>query len=131
MTTSRSGMHTEAHDPHRVEWVVGMVSTLLVLALVGWIGWEAVTDKPEPPEFATNIIAVRSMADGDRVEFEVANRSGTTAAAVVIRGEAAAETIDVTFDYVPAQSTARGALIFSPGATRSGLSIKAIGYTEP
>jgi len=76
------------------------------------------------------------VAGGFRVEFELFNDGSTTAAAVEVRGElmgggAASEAAQVTFDYVPGKSSARGALLFAEDPAGRDIRIRAIGYTEP
>lgn len=136
MSPSRHSLHTEADDPHWLEWLSGLVSAALILALIGYIGWNAVTEEMEPPEFAIEATGMGRVSGGYRITFDIENRANTTAAAVIVRGELArgeetVETVDVTFDYVPGQSQSSGAILFStdPGSAR--LTLRAIGYADP
>lgn len=136
MSPSRHSLHTEADDPHWLEWLTGLVSAALIFALIGYIGWNAVTEEMEPPEFAIEATGMGRVSGGYRITFDIENRANTTAAAVIVRGELArgeetVETVDVTFDYVPGQSQSSGAILFStdPGSAR--LTLRAIGYADP
>ncbi|MBP1852320.1 TIGR02588 family protein [Rhizobium halophytocola] len=135
MTTTRNGIHTEDHEAHLVEWITGAVSGLLVAALIGWIGWQAVTASAEAPYFMVDGVRTTKIGDGWRVEFAVHNKANTTAAGVVVEGTLktgeTAETDQVTLDYVPGQSETTGGLMFSSDPAKAALKIRVAGYTEP
>ncbi len=124
-------------SPHVVEWIVGLSSTLLVVAMIGFIGFEVFSEEGGPPRLAVSILDQRSKAAPNELLFEVANSADTTAAAVVVRGELRgsgggdAETSEATFDYVPAHSKARGALIFTSPVDGGNAAIRVVGYADP
>lgn len=135
MTTISNNRNTEHGEPHWVEWATGLVSLVLVAGIITWVGYEAVTRSGERPRLSVSAIAV-SDASGHQVDFKVTNAATTTAAAVVVRGEIIengepVETIDVTFDYVPAQSGADGTLIFAEPPGGREVRIRAVGFTDP
>lgn len=128
--------HTESSDPHWIEWISGISSCVLVGAMIGWIAWQAITANDEPPQLSTTITQVRKSGSTFRVEFDIVNSAPVTAAGVTVMGEiidatAAVETAEVTFDYVPAQSKSRGALLFSTDPEGRDLRVRPSGYTEP
>ncbi len=43
MTRSDMNKHAEAIRPHWIEWVTGILSTLLVLSMIAWVTWEALS----------------------------------------------------------------------------------------
>lgn len=136
MTTIEKGKQTEGDAPHWIEWVTGLLSTALVIGMLGWVGYEAVTRGSENPELTIQTLTTTKVAAGYRVEFEIHNSATTTAAAVVVRGEimtnqTVAEDAEVTFDYVPSQSKVGGALIFSGDPAAGELRIRPVGYTDP
>ncbi|MGV8938790.1 MAG: TIGR02588 family protein [Allorhizobium sp.] len=136
MTRTKSGANTEGKDAHWIEWLTGVTSTVLVITLIGWIGFEAATRSPTPPQLSANVLATEKLATGYRVEFEVRNDANTTAAGVVVRGEIrengnAVEDAEITFDYVPAKSQASGFLMFETDPTGRDMSIRPIGFTDP
>ncbi|MDM9627884.1 hypothetical protein QTL95_18490 [Rhizobium sp. S152] len=124
-------------SPHVVEWVVGFMSTLLVVAMIGFIGFEVFSEEGGPPRLAVSMLDQRSKAAPNELLFEIANSADTTAAAVVVRGElhirgsADVETSEAQFDYVPAHSKARGALIFSTPVEGENVAIRVVGYADP
>ncbi|MDP9840053.1 uncharacterized protein (TIGR02588 family) [Neorhizobium huautlense] len=136
MTEISRRPHSEKPDPHWVEWATGIVSAVLVVAMLGWVGYEALTDKDGPPEFRITITGIAPVSGGHRVEFDIANRATRTAATVNVRGEIldgsrTAEDAEVVIDYVPAQSKSSGALIFREDPGRHEILIRAVGYSDP
>jgi len=121
--------------PHTVEWIVGVASTLLVIVVIGFVAFEATE-----PNLSPRLSIVRLTEDAamppNEVRFEVVNSAGTTASAVVVQGRfedhaGADQTAEVTFDYVPAHSRARGTLIFSEPVEGGNVIIRASGYVDP
>ncbi len=136
MTTTAKNRHTEAREPRLIEWATGVVSAILVVAMIGWVGYEAWMDEDMPPEFSIAITARTQVEGGYRVEFDIANKATVTAAAVTVRGEILdggnmVEDADVTFDYVPAESKSSGAILFSQDPGAREVRIRAVGYTDP
>ncbi|WP_275791586.1 TIGR02588 family protein [Pararhizobium gei] len=136
MTQISRQPHSEKGDPHWMEWAVGIFSALLVLTIIGWVGFEAITEEDQSPTFRTVITRKEAVEGGFRVEFEIENLSTRTAAAVVVRGEIrdgdnAVETGEATIDYVPAQSKSYGAIIFSSDPGEKDVWIRGAGYSEP
>ncbi|MEQ1406811.1 TIGR02588 family protein [Neorhizobium sp. Rsf11] len=136
MTITAHGRHTETQEPHWIEWATGMISALVVLAMITWVGWEALRKDGLPPEFSIAVTRRTLVEGGYRVEFEITNKATTTAAAVMVRGEILdggemIEDADVTFDYVPAESNASGAILFSQDPGAREVRVRAIGYTDP
>ncbi|HEV7323336.1 MAG TPA: TIGR02588 family protein [Ensifer sp.] len=131
---SKSGS-VESREAHWVEWLTGSVSAVFVIALIGWIGFNAATQGNGPPDLTVTIISVEKRAGGYLVMFDAQNAADRTAAGVVVRGEITSgdtvvETAETTLDYVPMQSSARGGLIFRndpEGRSR----LFATGFSEP
>ncbi|WP_117193348.1 TIGR02588 family protein [Rhizobium terrae] len=136
MTNIISRPHTETEEPHWIEWVTGVVSSVLVIAIVAWVAYEAITEEKTPPDLGISMTKRSPVEGGYRIEFDIANKATTTAAAVTVRGEileggAVVEDADVTFDYVPAQSKSSGAILFSQDPGNRQVRIRAVGYTDP
>jgi uncharacterized protein (TIGR02588 family) len=136
MTTTANKRHREAKEPHWIEWATGMVSALVVIAMIAWVGYKAWTDADMEPEFTITITERRPVEGGYRVAFDIANKATVTAAAVAVRGEIVdgdnmVEDADVTFDYVPAQSKSSGAILFSQDPGAREVRVRAVGYTDP
>lgn len=136
MTTTGRGRHQERHDPHWVEWLTGIVSAMLVAALLGWLGWEAFTREATPPDLSVKILATEKTGAGHRVAFDIHNTATTTAAAVTVvgrlmDGEKTMEENHVIFDYVAAESKSTGAMFFESDPAGHAVDIRASGYTDP
>jgi uncharacterized protein (TIGR02588 family) len=136
VTNKRSRTNTEQREASWVEWTTGIVSLLLVLALLGWIGREALVKDSSAPELKIEITGMSRSGEFHRVEFELVNDAPSTAAAVKVVGElrgsnGEVEISDVTFDYAPAESRTRGGILFRGDPQAGTLSIRPAGYTEP
>ena len=109
MNSQNRPRHTEAENPHWMEWLTGLVSAALVATLIGYVGWNAATEEMVPPEFAIEATGMARVTGGYRITFDIENRANTTAAAVIVRGELkrgdeSLETVDVTFDWTSEKS---------------------------
>lgn len=136
MNSQNRQRHTEAENPHWMEWLTGLVSAGLVATLIGYVGWNAATEEMVPPEFAIEATGMARVTGGYRITFDIENRANTTAAAVIVRGELRRgeenlETVDVTFDYVPGESQSSGAILFDTDPGSAQLTLRAIGYSDP
>lgn len=128
--------YSGSKDPHIIEWIVGVLCAALVVLLIGFVGYEAITNQNGPPRLTVSTLADWPGMANNEVRFEVFNRADTTASAVVVRGSligpsGSEETAEATLDYVPARSSARGSLIFSSSIEGKGLKIHAVGYADP
>lgn len=122
--------------PHWVEWLTGLASTTIVVAMIGWMAYEAMTNADRPPEIAAQILTIDPLPSGWRVMIEVRNSGDQAAAAVEIKGSlldgtTAIEEAGMTFDYVAAGSTSRGGLVFVNNPSLHQLQIVPSGFTEP
>jgi uncharacterized protein (TIGR02588 family) len=135
-TPSNSGKHGKQPRPHWIEWLTGLVSTLMVLAMTGWILFEAASTADRPPELSAHVLSVDRAESGWRVMIEVRNQGDQAAAAVDVKaslldGETEVEQAETTFDYVAAESTTRGGLYFTRDPARFRLQVVPSGFTEP
>lgn len=136
MSPSHSRRHTEADDPHWLEWLTGLVSAGLVLALIGWLGWKALREVSEPPDLSVQVTDTEQAPRGFRVSFDVTNSANSTASSVTVRGELIREglpieAIEVMFDYVPAESAASGAMLFIHDPATAEMRLRATSFTDP
>lgn len=118
------------------EWVVAALSAVLVLGSMGFLLWEALTERASPPAITVQVDSIVNTGSGYVVEFRAHNRGQTTGAGVVIEGELLAdtgsvETSSVTLDYVPSESSRGGGLFFSHDPARYRLRIRPKGYDRP
>jgi uncharacterized protein (TIGR02588 family) len=71
-----------------------------------------------------------------QAEIRARNRSGHTAAGVVVEGELkrdgqTVETSETTFDYIPGRSERRGGLYFENDPRQMELTVRPKGYANP
>ncbi|MDR6101198.1 uncharacterized protein (TIGR02588 family) [Agrobacterium larrymoorei] len=136
MTKSSADGHTETSSPHWIEWVTGIVSSLLVIALLGWISWDIYRYDDAKPDFEISVVSKEPVANGFRVTFDIHNVSQSTAATVHVVGtlqnaDGGTDTADVTFDYVAAESHDNGTLFFKSDPNAGRLDLYVVGFTEP
>lgn len=120
-----------------IEWIFGGIGLALTLAMIGFIGWQAVShSSEEPPRIELRIEDVSRSGSGYVAEIVARNHSRSTAKGVEVEavlspGSAESETSTLTFDYIPGGSTVRGALHFSKNPTAGALQLRTLGHTDP
>jgi len=118
------------------EWAVAAVSTLLVSAFIGYVLYLALTASSDPPDISVHSRGMHSSAT-HLVLIEVLNMGGQAAAQLTIVGELAdsqgqvVEANEITFDYLPPQSSRKGGLIFTRDPNLHSLHIRPTGWIEP
>lgn len=126
-----------AADTPLLEWIASIVGLLLTVAMIGFIGWQALNGPgAEPPAIVVEVQHIVESADGFVVEIKAANRSPATAAAVQVRGVLSrgrreVATSQATIDYVPGHSERSAGLFFKEDPRAYRLEVRALGYTEP
>jgi uncharacterized protein (TIGR02588 family) len=136
MTRSSLSKHAEQMRPHRIEWFTGILSSLLVLAITGWMLFEATTSSDRPPELSARVIATEAVSPGWHVMIQVENTGDQAAADVKVKAtlrseDTQLEEAELTFDYVAAGSTSRGTMIFVNNPSAGLLEIVPTSFTEP
>ena len=134
MTSSKKNM--EQVRSHWIEWATGLIATVMILAMIGWLLFEAATTRDRPPELSAKVLDIAPLPSGWRVMIEVRNDGDQAAAAVDVKatlteGDTTVEEAQTTFDYVAAGSTSRGGLIFKQDPSAFGLEVVPTGFTEP
>ncbi len=120
-----------------LEWLAASIGLVLTVALLGFIGWNAVRQQQEhAPQISVGFESVEQSGDGWLVGFTVRNAAPSTAAGVRIEGTLRrpgyeAEMSVVTLDYVPGGSELKGGLIFSHDPRLGRLTLRPLGYVEP
>jgi uncharacterized protein (TIGR02588 family) len=120
----------------RWEWVAAAVSTALVLAVVGYLLYDAVARPRTPPSIRVAADTVLQSEGLWLVEFRATNGGHETAAAVKIEGElmqadSSVESSEAVLDYVPGRSVRHGGLFFRRDPRAYRLELRAHGYQEP
>lgn len=119
-----------------LEWVAALIGLAITLALLGFVGWQALTPQTDAtPAIVVTAERVVPVEGGYVVEVTARNMGGSTAADVQVEGTlgkgAGAPKSSVTFPYVPGQSERQGGLFFAEDPRKKGLEVRALGYTKP
>jgi uncharacterized protein (TIGR02588 family) len=120
-----------------LEWIAASIGLVLTIALLGFIGWNAIQQQQEhAPAISVRIEGIAPSGNGWLVRFAARNAAPSTAAAVRIEGElrrtgADAEISAVTLDYLPGGSELKGGLMFAHDPRRGRLTLRPLGYVEP
>jgi uncharacterized protein (TIGR02588 family) len=134
---TRKPKAAQPEAPHPLEWVIGGISGLLIIALLGYLGYRAMSADGRPPDFAATVESVERAGDVFHVSIAVTNPGDETVAGLVVQAtlDSAGEMIEtgeIEFDYLPAGSTRRGAFVFKNDPARAGeLRLFVLGYTDP
>ena len=123
------------HTPF-VEWAAAVVGGVLVLSLLGYTTWEAVTREKRPPLIEIRADSVLSTESGYLVMFTARNEGGETAAALQVQGalkldSATVEESEATIDYVPLGGERHGGLFFTRDPREHSLELRASGFEMP
>jgi len=118
------------------EWIVAAVSAALVLAVLGFLIYDGVRSPRTPPDVTVEVDSIQTAGPGYLVLFRARNNGHSTAAAVVVEGELAADTgrveaSETTIDYVAPGGLQRGGLYFEHDPRRLRLRLRAQGYRDP
>lgn len=120
-----------------LEWAAGSIGLAVTLAILGYLGWQALTQRgPVAPDIEIEAERISRAGSNYIVEIVAHNRAPSAVAAVEIEGtltsaSSASETGRVTFDYIPGGSSVRGGLHFSSDPTAGSLELRSLGHVRP
>ncbi|MBU1385287.1 MAG: hypothetical protein KKG14_05385 [Alphaproteobacteria bacterium] len=115
--------------PAWLEWAMGGLGLVLVLAVLAVIGAGAVGPH-EPARLEASLGEVRPAGSVWLAEVEVRNHGDETAAAVEVEGRLGDQTAAATLDYVPAHGHGRVTLSFDADP-RGAVELSVPGWSEP
>lgn len=132
---TRSGMNSSSEIP-TLEWVVGALGLLIVLAAVGVLIFEATVGDNSPPDVKLTVQSIVERPHGFLVKIRAENIGGEPAASVGISAElmekeAVLETSSLEFDYLPAHSTRDAGIFFQRDPRDKQIRLQARGYEVP
>lgn len=114
--------------PARLEWAMGGLGALLVLAALTVIVIEAFGAR-EPARLEARLTETRPAGARWLAEVEVRNLGGETAASVEVEGRLGDHTAQATVDYVPAHGQERVTLVFPADPRAAEVSVS--GWSKP
>jgi uncharacterized protein (TIGR02588 family) len=119
-----------------LEWSVFAVSLLLVVTVVAYLAYDAVSSADTPPDLAVQLGAPEQHAGYFAVPITVTNAGHQTAEGVVVEvvversGEQ--EQAQLELAYIPRQSQREGWVTFEQDPqTADSMTARAIGYEQP
>lgn len=115
-------------DPGLLEWAMGGLGLLLVLAALTVIVIEAFGAR-EPARLEARLTETRPAGARWLAEVEVRNFGGETAASVEVEGRLGDHTAHATVDYVPAHGRERVTLAFPADPRAAEVSVS--GWSKP
>jgi uncharacterized protein (TIGR02588 family) len=119
-----------------LEWIASAVGLLLILFVLGFIGWQALNDPHSPPTISVEATNISPVPGGYRILFQARNAGGAAAAQVRIEGTLSGsgqepQTSSVIIDYIPGHSTREGGLFFTQNPQAGNLVLRASGFADP
>ena len=114
--------------PALLEWAMGGLGLLLVLAVLAVLASEAFGAR-EPARLEAELGEIRPVGAVWLAEVEVRNLGGETAAAVEVEGRLGEDTAGATIDYVPAHGSERVTLVFPADPRAAEMSVS--GWSKP
>lgn len=114
--------------PARLEWAMGGLGALLVLAALTVIVIEAFGAR-EPARLEARLTEIRPAGARWLAEVEIRNPGGETAASVEVEGRLGDHAAHATVDYVPAHGQERVTLVFPADPRAAEVSVS--GWSKP
>ena len=119
-----------------IEWIVAGFSAAIVLALAGFILFEAVTKTGSEPDIGFTVQSGIAMSGGYVVEVRVSNSGHVTVADLEIEasvdlGDGERQVSAATLDYLAAESSSEIGFGFSQQVDPEQVSLRVVGYGYP
>lgn len=116
-----------------LEWVVGVISAIVVLGILTFLGYEALFGEARPPDLLATIDRADDIEGGTLFGVTLSNRGDQAAAEITV--EATGTNFprkEIRFDYVPSHAVRRGAfMIEGSGVSAEDVRLHVHGYVEP
>ncbi len=118
-----------------LEWLVTIISGILVFFTLGFLVYQLIYEKPTPPDIEIILGEISQKDGGFGIAITAKNKGSQTAENVTI--EIAAEATEpgqkarITFDYLPGHSSVKGWAIFSEKPDYENLKTHVMGYEIP
>lgn len=122
--------------PATVEWILGLASGLLVVALMAFLLVEAVDDSSALPALVVATGHATQAGGSWLVPIELANEGDSAAADVIVetrlvRAGREVERVTSRFDYVAPRSLRRGGVVFTRDPAGHEVSVGVTSFAEP
>lgn len=136
MAKAKQKSSGSSSDAQPIEWAAAIIGTVLVIAMLAYTFYQAVSNSSRPPLITVQADSVIDTPGGYLVMFSATNAGDETAAAVQISGALMRDTVsveegDATIDYVPSHAVRRGGMMFSKDPRMYRLQLRATGFSRP
>ena len=119
-----------------LEWLTAVIGFVLVAGTIGFLLFDAFTEKDTPPQITVEAKEIIQMEKGFLVKFELENKGDNHASEVevegkLMQGEKEKESSSVAIGYAPSHSKRMGGLYFTENPREYKLELRVPGYNEP
>lgn len=117
-----------------LEWGITLISGVLVVFVLGFLVYQMIYEKETPPNITVVLGTVSQKDNAYAIPVEVTNKGTQTAENVIIEiihDDGSQEISQITFPYLPRQSSADGWVVFSENPNLENLKIHVLGYGVP
>jgi uncharacterized protein (TIGR02588 family) len=115
-----------------IEWIAGVVSALIVVGIIGFFVYEAISGANGLPRLEVTVDPIVQTADQTHLRYLIRNEGGQAASAVTLSfslPDGARRSVIV--DYVPAHSQVTGGLYVPESVRPAELELTVDGYVDP
>jgi uncharacterized protein (TIGR02588 family) len=135
MASSSDSKKNDAPTPHgknALEWAVFALSALLVLSVVGFLGYNAVRGGEGGAHLKCTIASAKALGeDSTEVLVVVENHGPKTAAEVNVTVKGGDAEATFTVDFIPRGGKREGIAVFEGRHDAAGITARVTGYVEP
>lgn len=130
------GQEGAASYTSKWEWVAAALGLLIVLGMLGYVGYHGLTATASVPVVTIEHAGTEAIPGGYVVRFRALNSSSSTASALRVAGELrdggeVVESGQAVIDYLPGYSERQGGLFFRQEPNRYELRLYPLGYVDP
>lgn len=135
MTDKRHRVARKDDTPF-LEWLIGSIGVVLLVACVTFLVYEGINNGEEPGPVVATVIDVFSAGDSHGVTFEIRNGGTQTLSnlhveARLFDGKKEIERTSTEIDYLPGRSSQKGGFYFKHDPRGLKVEIQAGGYQKP
>jgi uncharacterized protein (TIGR02588 family) len=117
------------------EYIIAGIGFILIVAVLVFLGWEAITGTGSPPRIVTSLEKMTVLSPGYIAHVSVRNMGEQTASHLRLRAQLTtgdtAEDHELLVDYLPPNSIRMIGVYFKNEPTAANLEIVPLSYQEP
>lgn len=120
-----------------LEWIVGIISAVLVFAVITFLGYDALFGDTRPPDLVVTIDRLEQVESGTLVVVALANRGDQAAAEITVEATVNVDGAnprrkEIRFDYVASHAVRRGAFVVEdPAIDAADVRLTIHGFVNP